>query len=103
MIISALRYIVFDKILFRKYTCEFDWSKIDIEKYRLLTNIRYRYYQFYSNTVIASLIAIKLLCVYKLFEVKLIVLLFLSAILFTYCEYDCFKRYYSHSINKEEI
>lgn len=59
IIISAIRWIIYDRILFRKIDIkELDYSKLqaNLDAYRYIIEGHYQFYQFYANMSVSILV-----------------------------------------------
>lgn len=95
--ISAIRWLIFDHIIFRKLTnriAELDYSKLSlqIERFKYINEGHYQFYQFYANMFISMFTAYLFFCLVGIVYLFIFVAI---EILLLYASADCLKKFCS--------
>src|ERR1700730_16476453 len=102
LLISAFRYLIIDGFLHRVtgLNPEFDFTKLKdkdaLAMFQAAVENHYRYYQYYSNTFVALVMAFPLYVVYARERPSCVVwiVFIVTLVVLAFASHDCLKKYY---------
>lgn len=102
IIISAIRWIIFDRLLFKKISdriAKLDYSKLLSERfdaYMYIKEAHYHFYQFYANIAVSLFIlSVLLVCYYKIMSWIFIFIFLILEIILICGSKNCLNNLYS--------